>query len=44
MLPNTPKYTLELPNISYSYGKKDTDPYNTSPIEMRSLWIEMKYI
>ena len=28
----------------YSRGKKDTDPYNISPIEMRSLWMEMKYI
>ena len=28
----------------YSRDKKDTDPYNISPIEMRSLWMEIKYI
>ena len=31
-------------SISYSRGKTDTDPYNISPIEMRSLWMEIKYI
>jgi len=30
--------------LSYSRGKKDTDPYNISPIEMRSLWMGIKYI
>ena len=29
---------------TYSRDKKDTDPYNISPIEMRSLWMEIKYI
>ena len=29
---------------SYSRDKKDTDPYIISPIEMRSLWMEIKYI
>ena len=28
----------------YSHGKKDTDPYKISPIEMRSIWMEIKYI
>ena len=28
----------------YSRDKKDTDPYNISPIEMRSHWMEIKYI
>ena len=31
-------------NPTYSRDKKDTDPYNISPIEMRSLWMEIKYI
>ena len=31
-------------SILYSRGKKDTDPYNISPIEMRSLWMEIEYV
>ena len=30
-------------NTQYSHDKKDTDPYNISPIEMRSLWMEIKW-
>ena len=30
--------------IKYRCDKKDTDPYNISPIEMRSLWMEIRYI
>ena len=29
---------------TYNPGKKDTDPYNISPIEMRSLLMEIRYI
>ena len=28
----------------YSCDKKDTDSYNISPIEMRSVWMEIKYV
>ena len=28
----------------YSRGKKDTDPYHISPIEMRSLWMKIKFV
>ena len=28
----------------YTRGKKDTDPYNITPIVMRSLWMEIKYV
>ena len=30
--------------LFYTRGKKEIHPYYISPIEMRSLWIEIKYI
>ena len=35
---------MVIESTSYSHGKKDTDPHNISPIEMRSLLMEIKYI
>ena len=32
---------LDIFLAKYSHDKKDTDPYNISPIEMGSLWIEI---